>query len=306
MAPATSGCPTSTLAMKWVRRNIARFGGDPAQVTILGCSAGGSSVNALMASPAARGLFHRAAAHSAGGLFNANRPLASAEQQGLAFAWRAGASTLAGLRALTMAQVLAADSGPPDYGAIVDGHLLTAPLAETFARGQQARVPFITGSTSNEASVFGLMGFDAAVMRSRFGIDLDALRPAYSALHGPLNETELLRRVQTDFLFTSAAMAMGGFHSRVAPAWTYHFGWVPPAQRADQPGAPHCADMPYLFGPQPADDPASQALARQWQDHWYNFIAHGDPNARNPPGMAAHPPRSAHAAGRFGAGRGSR
>ena len=71
---------------------------------------------------------------------------------------------------------------------------------------------------------------------------------------------------------------MGGFHSRVAPAWTYHFAWVPPAQRAEMPGAPHCADMPYLFGPQPADDPASQALAGQWQRYWFNFIAHGDPN----------------------------
>lgn len=65
-------------ALRWVKRNIARFGGDPAKVTILGCSAGGSSVNALMASPASRGLFARAASHSGGGFFNTTRPMADA------------------------------------------------------------------------------------------------------------------------------------------------------------------------------------------------------------------------------------
>ena len=283
------------LALDWVRRNIARFGGDPAKVTILGCSAGGSSVNALMASPAARGLFRGASAHSGGGLFNANRPLALAEQQGLAFARRAGvegtgAPALASLRALSPAQVLAADPGPPDFGAMVDGRLLTAPLSITFAQGGQAPVPYLVGSTSNEASVFALMGFDAATLRSRFGIDLDALRPIYAAQYGPLAEAELLRRVQTDFLFTSAALGMGGLASRRAPAWVYHFGYVPPPQRATSPGASHCADMPYLFGPPPDDSAQTRATARMLQEYWYNFIAGGRPAGRHLPAWPATAP----------------
>ncbi|MFM5931145.1 MAG: carboxylesterase/lipase family protein [Novosphingobium sp.] len=275
------------LALRWVKANIARFGGDPARVTIMGCSAGGSSANALMTSPAAHGLFARAAVHSGGGLFNANRPLALAEEQGRAFALRAGVGgtdrqALSALRRLSVQQVLAADPGPPDYGAIIDGHYLPQPIANAYAKGQQASVPLIMGSTSNEASVFGLMGFDAVAMKARFGIDLDAVRPIYQA-NAALTDAELLRQVQTDFLFTSAALALSGFASARAPAWTYHFDHVPAALVAKVPGAQHCADMPYLISQVRRDDPASQSLAEAMQGYWYNFISHGDPNGAGLP-----------------------
>jgi para-nitrobenzyl esterase len=274
-------------ALQWVRRNIARFGGDPAKVTILGCSAGGSSINSLMASPASRGLFARAGAHSGGGLFNATRPLDRAEQQGIAFAHRAGIEQgdpqpLARLRALSVAQILAADPGPPDFGAIVDGRLLPAPISAIFARGEQARVPFIVGSTSNEASVFGLMGFDAKMLATRFGVDMDALRPAYTA-QGPLSNAEMLRRVQTDFIFTSAAMGMASLAARAAPTWSYHFDYVPAAERASMPGAPHCADMPYIFGLPDTATARDRAVGDTLRQYWYDFIADGDPNSAGLP-----------------------
>ncbi len=278
-------------ALRWVKRNIARFGGDPGAVTILGCSAGGSSINALMASPAARGLFARAATHSGGGFFNATRPLAVAEAEGMAFAARAGIAPgapdiPARLRALSPAQILAADPGPPNFGAIVDGRLLPGQISAIFARGAQAPVPFISGSTSNEASVFGLMGFDAAVLRDRFGIDMAAIRPVYEA-DGPLSDAEFLRRVQTDFIFTSAGLGMADLAAGAAPAWSYHFAYVPAAERATAPGAPHCADMPYIAGLPAGAAPADQALARTLQSYWYHFIARGDPNG---PGLPAWPP----------------
>jgi para-nitrobenzyl esterase len=112
----------------------------------------------------------------------------------------------------------------------VDGRLLLRPISVTFARGEQARVPFIAGSTSNEASIFGLMGFDAAVLRNRFGIDMKVLRPLYES-GGSLTDGELLRRVQTDFIFTSASMAMASLASRNAPAWSYHFDYVQTKRR---------------------------------------------------------------------------
>ena len=181
------------------------------------------------------------------------------------------------MRALTPRQVLAADPGPPDYGAIVDGHWLREPLSIAFAHGRQAHVPYLVGSTSNEASVFGLMGFDAAALRARFGIDVAAMRPYYEGA-GPIDDPELLRRVQTDFLFTSAALGMAGLASRAAPAWAYHFGYLPPADRGHLAGAPHCADMPYIFGPLPDASAESRALAKQEQDYLYDFMTLGDPN----------------------------
>lgn len=270
-------------ALQWVKRNIGRFGGDPAQVTILGCSAGGSSINALMTAPAARGLFARASAHSGGGINNATRTRDVAEEQGVAFARRAGvagddASAIAHLRALSVAQILGADSGPPNYGAVVDGMILPQDVSVAFARGDIARVPFIAGSTSNEASVFGLMGFDAAVLKSRFGIDFDAVSRLYDP-QGRLSQAEVLRQIQTDFIFTSAATAMPGLAGRWQPSYSYHFAYVPPALRGVEPGAPHCADMAYLFGsPQMPQDAESQKLAGMMQDYLANFIKTGNPN----------------------------
>ncbi|WP_062792101.1 carboxylesterase/lipase family protein [Sphingobium chlorophenolicum] len=272
--------------LNWVRGNIARFGGDPDKVTIMGCSAGGSSVNALVASPRSRGLFARASAHSGGGLNNATRPQAQAEREGVAFAARAGVSgegrdAIAALRRLDPAAVMAADPGPPNFGAVVDGDLIVEETAIAFARGHIARVPYIAGSTSNEASVFGLMGFDEKVMKERFGIDMAAVRKVYDP-QGKMAPAELLRQVQTDFIFTSAAAATAGLAARWQPGWYYHFAYVPPAERGKVAGAPHCADFGYVLGTAKASEGAENArVAGMMQDYWANFIRSGNPGGGN-------------------------
>nr|WP_202842599.1 carboxylesterase family protein [Luteimonas saliphila] len=271
-------------ALHWVRRNIHRFGGDPERVTILGCSAGGSSINALMAAEDARGLFAGASARSGGGFFNATRPLAVAEEQGARFAGTGGASrSLATLRALSADEILALESGPPDFGAVVDGRLLAEPTSQAFTGGRIAKVPYLVGSTSDEASVFGLMGFDRKVLAERFGIDLDALGDAYAGTQ-QLDEAELLRQVQTDFIFTSAALGMGRLASSSgAPSWAYHFDYVRRSQAAASKGAAHCADMPYSFGT--LDDPEAEdaEIARMMQAYLLSFIRNGSPGTEGLP-----------------------
>lgn len=274
--------------LNWVRDNIAQFGGDPNAVTIMGCSAGGSSINALVSSPKARGLFARASAHSGGGINNATRPQEQAEREGVAFASRAGVSgdgkdAIAALRRLDPAAIMAADPGPPNFGAVVDGEFLPEEIAIAFAKGDIARVPYISGSTSNEASVFGLMGFDEQVLKDRFGIDLAEVRKVYDPA-GKLDQAELLRQVQTDFIFTSAATATAGLAARWQPAWSYHFAYVPPEQRGKVAGAPHCADFRYtLGGPKASESAENVRLATMLQDYWANFIRAGNPNGAGLP-----------------------
>ena len=143
-------------ALRWVRRNILLFGGDPYRVTIFGESAGGLSVHSQLASPGSHGLFQRAIVES--GAYQLTQPaLATVEASGTAFAIRAGCTdqTAACLRALTVDQVLANQrTGLAVATPVIDNKFLTQSVGAAFASGQFNQVPVMEGANHDEWRLF--------------------------------------------------------------------------------------------------------------------------------------------------------
>jgi para-nitrobenzyl esterase len=268
-------------ALTWVRDNIARFGGDPAQVTIFGESAGGIAVNDLMVSPPARGLFVRAIVESGAGREIAP-PLAVAEKAGEAFAAGLGlaGATPAQLRALTAEQILKA--GAPDIfsggGTMADGQVLPMSAHDGFAQGREAKVPYIVGYNSLE---FPIKAADLEKRLARFP-QLDAARRAKVATAYP-GEDAYAQHVFSDLVFGEPAAEMARLHAAHGqPTWLYRFSVLSPAMQKLLKGAPHASERQYVFrtlstSPWPTDaNDAVQAAAMS--AYWAAFAKSGDPN----------------------------
>ena len=152
-ASGNQGIADNIAALRWVKNNIASFGGDPGRVTIMGESAGGESVAILVASPQAKGLFQRAIAESGNYAMpinadeNSQFDRTAAEAQGLAFAKAAGAEHLAGLRAMSV-EALHKQAWAPHP--IVDGHILREDLTTTYRHQRENKVPLLVGWNAEE------------------------------------------------------------------------------------------------------------------------------------------------------------
>lgn len=283
-------------ALRWIRANIARFGGDPATVTIAGESAGGGSVLLLATSPLAQGLFQRAIVESGAalGLPEGGRAvpdLAQAEAVGSAFARQLRAETPAALRAIPAADLLAAKPPALSSRPIADGQVVPGDVTLAYRAGRQADVSLLIGWNSAEGDLFAHPASAAdyrAGLQQSAGSHADALLRLYPATDGPgLLKTAAAELGDVTFGWRGLSVAEAQARTGHAPVFVYQFDNRPPrpAGSPDTPGTLHSEELGFVWSPTltaawPARD---RALAGVVGRYWINFARTGDPNGTGLP-----------------------
>jgi len=298
-------------ALKWIKQNIASFGGNPDNVTIFGESAGGVSVHSLLTIPLAKGLFQKAIIESGGGRdgvltgrpisqdsIDANYPV-SAESIGINFAKKHGiqetdAAALARLRSLPVEEIVdggqetAGPGGPAIYsGPILDGKLVVKTAQSAYEDGQQPKVQLIIGSNSAEVPAGFVNARSKDELLNLFGSLRDEAKTVYDP-DGNTDFARMLTMVNTDKVWAEPArFTARAFVAKGAPAYIYLFSYVSPSmQQMMRYGAAHASEIPYVINNlrsrngaavAPKDQEVANIMNTYWANNVSSFFDHRDP-----------------------------
>lgn len=297
------------LALRWVKRNIAAFGGDAGRVTVFGESAGGGLVTTLLATPSADGLFHRAIAQSspASSVYGTDRAKEVAARFTRELGLAEGAEVADALRAAAVDDIVAAgmrvyaavpdaDPGTLAFAPVVDGDLLPEAPAVVLREGRGLAVPLMIGTNKDEASLFRFM------KSPLIPITDDRIAQMFANMAGdnPTIELPPFAQVQTayeharhravglgiarDIGFRMPSLWIAEGQSRIADVWVYRFDHAAPFLRLIGLGATHATELPYLWGNLDGGpkDPTfrlggrrtAEQISERMQSRWTAF-AHG-------------------------------